>query len=93
MIKQTVNRQAFHDAFNAMRPDNFTYAGLNALYDYFDDCQPDTELDVIGICCDFCQYDTVEDACAAYDLKDREELEQYTVVIDCDDDSIIIANF
>lgn len=97
MIKQTVNRSAFRDAFNAIRPDNFNYAGLNALYDYLDQLSDDTgqdvELDVIAICCDYCQYDTVEDACAAYDLKDREELEHSTIVIDCADDSVIIANF
>jgi hypothetical protein len=97
MIKQTVNRYTFHDAFNSMRPDNFNYAGLDALYDYLeqlsDDIGQDIELDVIAICCDFCQYDTVEKACEAYDLEDREELEQHTLVIDCDDDSVIIANF
>lgn len=88
-----VTRNIFIDSFNRVRPEQFTYAGLNALFDYFDDCQPDTELDVIEICCDFCQYDSIEDACSAYDLKDREELEHNTIVIDCADDSVIIANF
>lgn len=88
-----VTRNIFVNEFRAVRPDNFTYSGLEALFDYLDDCQPDIELDVIEICCDFCQYDTVEEACAAYDLKDREELEYNTIVIDCADDSVIIANF
>lgn len=88
-----VTKSIFIDEFKAVRPDNFTYSGLEALFDYLDDCQPDIELDVIEICCDFCQYDTVEEACSAYDLKDREELEYNTIVIDCADGSIIIANF
>lgn len=93
----TVTRYSFIDAFNTIRPDNFTHAGLNALYAYLEQYEEDTgeqiELDVIAICCDFCQYDNAEDACNAYDLADREELEDNTIVIDCDDDSVIIQNF
>jgi len=93
----TVNRHSFIDAINARRPDQFTYAGLNALYAYLEQYEEDTgeqmELDVIALCCDFCQYDSIEEVCAAYDLADREELEENTIVIDCDDDSVIIQNF
>ena len=92
-----VTRSIFIDEFNAIRPSQFTYAGLNALYDYCEQYQEDTgeeiELDVIALCCDFCQYDSIEEACNAYDLADREALEYETVVIDCDDDSVIIQNF
>ena len=93
----TVTRNSFIDEFNAIRPDNFNYAGLNALYDYLEQYEEDTgeqiELDVIALCCDFCQYDSIEEACKAYDLADREALEYETIVIDCDDDSVIIQNF
>ena len=93
----TVTRNSFIDEFNAIRPNNFNYAGLNALYAYLEQYEEDTgeqiELDVIAICCDFCQYENIEEACSAYDLKDREELEHNTIVIDCADDSVIIANF
>ena len=92
-----VTRSIFIDEFRAVRPEQFTYAGLNALYDYYEQYQEDTgeeiELDVIALCCDFCQYDSIEEACAAYDLEDREELEESTIVIECDDDSVIIQNF
>lgn len=94
MIKQTVNRSAFHDAFNAIRPEQFSYAALNALYDYLeqlsDDTGQDVELDVIAICCDYCQYDSIEEASSVYDVRD---IRDHTTVIDCDDDSVIIQNF
>jgi hypothetical protein len=92
-----VTRSIFIDQFRAVRPDNFNYAGLNALYDYYEQYQEDTgeeiELDVIALCCDFCQYDSIEEVCKAYDLADREELEENTIIIDCDDESVIIQNF
>ncbi|GAF71620.1 unnamed protein product [marine sediment metagenome] len=56
-MKQTINLHQFRDAFKAIRPDNFSYEGLEVLYDWFnefdDSCGNETELDVIGICCEF----------------------------------------
>lgn len=53
---QTVNFTDFHTAFNQLRPDNFTYEGLQALFEYCEDYERDTgetmELDVIALCCD-----------------------------------------
>lgn len=87
-----VTRSIFHDAFTGIRPDNFNYAGLNALFDYFDDME-DFELDVIAICCDFSQHESIEAALEEYQLEDREELEDNTMVLECDDGSVIIQNF
>ena len=87
---QTVNFNTFHDSFTAIRPDNFTYAGLRALFDYFDD-MADIELDVIAICCEFSQY-TEEEAITAYGMT-IEELEERTTVIRTGDDTIIIQDF
>ena len=59
-IKQTVTESDFRDAFQAIRPDNFSYEGLGALYDYLEnlseDIGDDIELDVIALCCDFTEY-------------------------------------
>ena len=56
-MKQTINLHQFRDAFKAIRPDNFSYEGLEVLFDWFesldDDCGTETELDVIAICCEF----------------------------------------
>ena len=59
-MKQTINFSQFHDAFRNMdRLDNFSYQGLRVLYDFFEewdqDMETDTELDVIAICCEFCE--------------------------------------
>jgi hypothetical protein len=59
-MKQTLSSYQFADAFRSIRPDNFTYAGLNALFDYFEEykesCGEEMELDVIAICCDFSEH-------------------------------------
>lgn len=60
-MKQTIYKTQFHDAFNAVRPDNFSYEALDLLFDFFEACDSDngeeTELDVIVICCDFSEDD------------------------------------
>ena len=61
-MKTTVNFSQFHDAFVAARPDNFSYDGLKALFEWIEDlddqCGTDTELDVIALCCEFSEYDS-----------------------------------
>jgi hypothetical protein len=63
-MKRTISRYDFHRAFEQMRPDNFTYAALDALFDHFEQYEEDTgeqvELDVIGICCDYAEMTTDE---------------------------------
>ena len=82
-----------------MRPNQFSYEGLSALYDHLDelseDMHKDIELDVIAICCEYAEYDTIEEVLKDYDLiKDREDLENNTVVIDIPNEkSLIIGQF
>ena len=64
-MKQTVTRSGFAQAFhNANRGDNFSHAGLDALYDYLTELESDTgeeyELDVIALCGDFSEYSVAE---------------------------------
>jgi len=55
-MHQTVNFTDFHNAFKQLRPNNFSYEGLQALFEYCEDYERDTgepqELDVIALCCD-----------------------------------------
>jgi len=94
---QTVNFNTFHDSFKSIRPDNFNYHGLRALFDYLEQVEESMgesiELDVIAICCDYTQYDTIEEALEAYGLDSREELEENCTVLDCDDNSIVMFNY
>ena len=89
-----VTESIFIDSFRSIRPDNFSYAGLKALYEYFIEMgSEEMKLDVIGICCDFCQYDTEEEALEAYDVESMYELAQETTVIECSDSTVIVFAF
>lgn len=87
MLVQTVTQTMFIDAFTAMgRKDNFSWEGLEILYDYLWDLSEDIgepiEFDVIGICCEYLE-STAEEIISSYDLpfgknkeKDEEEVEE-----------------
>jgi len=55
-MHQNVNFTDFHTAFKQLRPNNFSYEGLQALFEYCEDYERDSgepqELDVIALCCD-----------------------------------------
>ena len=56
-MKQTLDFNDFRDAFRRYdRLDNFSREGLELLFDYLEECDPDMELDVIAICCDYDEY-------------------------------------
>jgi hypothetical protein len=86
-MKQTINLSQFRDEFQAIRPNNFSYEGLESLYEYFEEFDPDMELDVIAICCDFCEM-TMDEIFEAYpdvlDLIDMDRPTQstYSIVVD-----------
>jgi hypothetical protein len=96
-----VTRSIFHDQFQRTRPDQFTYAGLNALFDYLEEIESeahngdagDNQLDVIAICCEFSQFDSVEEACEAYGKETMEALQDFTIVLPCEDGSVVIQLF
>lgn len=78
-MKTTVSRYDFERAFvDAGRKDQFSYEGLNALFDYLEDYEDSTgeeiELDVIALCCDYYE-DTPEAIAANYkiDIKGMDE--------------------
>ena len=54
-MKQTVYLNDFINAFQKIRPDNFSYEGLEQLFEYLEsyeeDAQEQIELDVIALCC------------------------------------------
>ena len=53
-MKETVYLSDFRDAFNRMdRGNQFSYEALELIYDYLEEIDPDSELDVIAVCCDF----------------------------------------
>ena len=83
-----VSETNFIDAFKALRPDNFSYQGLQALYAHLEDYETDTgtpvEMDVIAICCEYSEYPNLDALLTEYDISDVKNLEQlrdYTTVI------------
>ena len=105
-IKMLVKEISFNDFLeefkNYGRENQFSYEGKKALYDYLSDLSEDLgeplELDVIGICCDFTEYSSLEEFIDNYsytveDINSIEDIEYYTIVIQINGKSFIIQDF
>jgi hypothetical protein len=67
-MKQNVTEYDFVRSFDEMnRGDNFSRAGRFALFEYLEEVYgEDYELDVIGVCCSFDEYTSLEEYNEAY---------------------------
>jgi len=97
---QSITKSDFTSAFHRMnRGEQFSYKGLIALYDYLEQYEEDTgeqiELDVIAICCEYAEYESLEEFQEDYgdDYQSIDEIEQATIVIPVDDSGFIILQF
>ena len=103
-MKEYVNEHTFRDRF--MRSDNyknnFSYEGLHALFEYIEQVEDDIceefEFDMVGICCDYTEYDSLEDFNADYSSDDKvytlDDIREETVVIEIPDtERFIIGEF
>ena len=91
-MKQTMDKYMFRDMF--MQSDtyknNFSYEGCHALFEYLeqleDDIGEEFEFDMVAICCDYTEYDSLEDF--AHDYSDKwlrvtmDRIREETVVIE-----------
>ena len=96
-MKQTINLYQFRDAFQRMdRANQFSYEGLELIYDYLEECSPDFDLDVIAICCDFCEMTELEIR-SSYSLEDSDSstayLENNTFIVGTTKTTVIFQNF
>ena len=106
----TVNKYDFVDRFRSSDSyaNNFSYEGLSALFDYLEDYENDTgvqiEFDLVALCCDFTEYENIQEIKDSYsysylDIESLEDLEGYTTVIPVYNldgslsDRLIIQNF
>lgn len=76
-----VSKYYFMEAFRDMgRYEQFEYAALSALFDYFEDVEQvtgeDIELDVIAICCEY-TVSTLKEVRAEYDLDEDTDVLEY----------------
>ena len=102
----TINKYNFIDRFRSSDSyaNNFSYEGLSALFDYLEDYEDDTgeqiEFDLVALCCDFTEYENLQEIKDNYsDIESLEDLEGYTTVIPVYNldgslsDRLIIQNF
>lgn len=97
----TITEYQFTDWFMKHRPDNFSYEGTKALFDYLEDLEDSIgekiEFDPIAFCCEYSEYDNIEECLKEYDnleIKTIDDLRDHTQVIEVEDSkAIIIQNF
>jgi len=69
MIIRIDHASAFRDEFRRCnRVEQFSYEALGMLYEYLEEVDPDMELDVIALCCEYAE-DTVENLANAYNVE------------------------
>ena len=79
----------FRQCFEELgRQNQFSWNAFDALFDWYEQISEDSgrpfNMDVIGICCEWCEYDTMQEAAEAYDIDED---------IDRDDDDAIFEWF
>ena len=98
-MKQSVNMYDFERAFKRCERDNFSYDGLKALFEYLEEYEDSTgeevELDVIALCCEYAEYDSLSEYNDDYGTKYSEidAIQNDTTLIKIDDNSFIIQQY
>ena len=102
-MKTTMNFYDFSRWFEQVRPNNYSRAGLRALFDYLEEYEEDTgeqiEFDPIALCCEYTEYEDLDEFKANYtcekyqDIEDWEGINDYTITIPVGEKSFIIQNF
>lgn len=80
-MKKTINLNDFRNEFDAIRPNNFSYEGLENLFSFFEEFENDIELDVIAICCEYSEL-TIPEIIESYNVDIDYEHNIYMQVID-----------
>ena len=92
-MKNTINFSQFSDRFarSDTYKDNFSYEWLKALYnfliEYEEQTNQETEFDIVALCCDFIEYDSIKDAFLAY--KSEEDFNELCEQNKTDDPEIV----
>jgi len=105
-MKTTISAYDFTNNERLQR--NFSYDGLVALFDYYEELEADLgeelTFDPVAICCDFTEYESLKEACEAYispddrfanyatELEKLEYLQDHTQVIEFET-GIILQDF
>ena len=98
-MKQTMDLHSFINEFKNVRADNFSYEGLKALYEYLvnleDDIGEEFEFDPIALCCEYTEYENLEDFKKQHDWAlTLDEIRLFTSLIEIPgSDRFIVQNF
>jgi len=80
------------------RQEQFSRPALEALFEYLDDLSDDIgediELDVVALCCDYSEYESLDAYCADYgaEFESLDDLRDHTEVIEFDGGIIVAAH-
>jgi len=84
-LVKTFNQYEMQELFRNADRDYFSLDGYQAILDLFDQDEQDTEMDVVGICCDFTEDEPI------HILGEYDCLSDYIGGADADDDAILDA--
>ena len=100
-----LSKNEFIDTFISSNTykNNFSFEGLNALFDYLEEWEQemgeDVEFDMVGICCDYSEYENEKELKQNYLPMTKEQIEENAYVIlefkklGNDYNSYIVGNF
>ena len=100
-MKQYISKYHFTNWFlsSDTYKNNFSYEGLNSLFDYLEQFEEDMgkemEFDPVAICCEYSEYENLEEIKKNYDcIENYEDLENNTSIIEIENtDRLIIQDF
>ena len=100
-MKQIISKYHFTNWFlsSDTYKNNFSYEGLNSLFDYFEQLEEDMgkeiDFDPIAICCEYSEYENFEEIKNNYDcIENYEDLENNTSIIEIENTNrLIIQDF
>lgn len=93
-MKKIITFEGFSDEFNKSEfyKNCFTYAGKKAIFDYLEELEEDILLDIVSIACEYHEYNNLKEILENYtNIKDMEDLQDHTQVIEFDGGIIIQA--
>ncbi len=104
MLVKTVSFNDFLEEFKKHdRGGNFSYEGKKALFEHLNELSEDIgepiELDVIGLCWDFIEYESLEQFNKDYgytigkDIDSIDDIQEYTILIPVNEEAFIIQDF
>ena len=100
-MKQTITESEFKNTMQRVRPDQFSWEALGALFDYYTEYEQsageELDFDPIAICCDWTEYESLKEFQEAYsdEYKTLDDIDEASFVIRVgnDDGPFLVHNF